>query len=55
MRALDENIEFRQALSEDRELAKHLPVSELGACFSLETQLRHVGTIFARVFGAAAE
>jgi hypothetical protein len=29
-----------------------VPPSELDACFSLESQLQHVGTIFARVFGA---
>jgi adenylosuccinate lyase len=50
-RSLDEGVPFRQALAEDAELGKHLRASDLDACFSLEAQLRHVGTIFARVFG----
>jgi adenylosuccinate lyase len=52
LRALDQGIEFRQALAEDTELGTHMPMAELEACFSLETQLQHVGAIFARVFGA---
>jgi len=50
-RSLDEGVPFRQALAEDDELAKHLKAADLDACFSLQSQLRHVGTIFARVFG----
>jgi adenylosuccinate lyase len=51
LRALDQGLAFRQALAEDPELGKLIPLSDLDACFSLETQLQHVGTIFARVFG----
>ncbi len=51
LRALDEGTSFRQALAEDQELGQHLKPGDLDACFSLEAQLRHVGTIFARVFG----
>jgi adenylosuccinate lyase len=50
MRALDQGIAFRQALAEDPELGQQIPAAALDACFSLETQLQHVGTIFARVF-----
>jgi adenylosuccinate lyase len=53
LRALDQGIAFRQALADDTELGKHVPIAELDACFSLEAQLQHVGAIFARVFGPA--
>jgi adenylosuccinate lyase len=52
LRALDQGLAFRQALAEDPELGKHIPIADLDACFSLEAQLQHVEAIFARVFGA---
>ncbi len=51
LRTIDQNLPFRQVLSGDAELGKHLKASDLDACFSLEAQLHHVETIFARVFG----
>jgi adenylosuccinate lyase len=52
LRALDTDIEFRRALAEDAELVQLVQPSELDACFSLDSQLQYVATIFARVFGA---
>ncbi|HET9037798.1 MAG TPA: lyase family protein, partial [Myxococcaceae bacterium] len=53
MRVYEEGVDFRTALSQDRELAKWMTPDEIAACFSLDEHLRHVDDIFARVFGAA--
>jgi len=52
MRAIDEGVNFKAALEGDPEVKSVLPQEALDACFDLEVQLRHVDTIFARVFGA---
>jgi adenylosuccinate lyase len=45
--------EFLHLLKNDPEVAQRLNVSELQACFDLNHHLRHVDTIFKRVFGKA--
>ncbi len=52
LRSLDEGLELRAALEQDPEVGQLLPAAELGACFELDAQLKHVDVIFARVFGA---
>jgi adenylosuccinate lyase len=54
MRVFEEGVDFRIALSQDRELARWMTSEEVAACFSLDEHLRHVDDIFARVFGAAS-
>jgi adenylosuccinate lyase len=54
MRVYEEGLDFRTALSQDKELAKLMTPDELAACFSLDEHLRNVDAIFERVFGAEA-
>jgi adenylosuccinate lyase len=42
---------FLEALTADAAVAKHLPAGDLAALFDLDYHLKHVDTIFARVFG----
>ncbi|NIA08431.1 MAG: adenylosuccinate lyase [Nitrospiraceae bacterium] len=42
---------FKERLLADRELAEHLDAQEIGAIFDIEYYLKHVKTIFGRVFG----
>jgi adenylosuccinate lyase len=51
LRAIDEGQSFKAALEADPEVGRVLPGDALAACFDLDVQLRHVDTIFARVFG----
>jgi adenylosuccinate lyase len=50
MRAREGKGTFRSNLESQAGIRKHLSASELGRCFDLERQLRHVDAIFARVF-----
>jgi adenylosuccinate lyase len=43
--------DFLSLLKADPEVTRVLPESELAACFDLAYHLKHVDTIFARVFG----
>jgi len=43
---------FLDNLKADAEVTKHVPPAELEALFDIEFHLKHVDTIFARVFGA---
>ena len=43
--------EFPQRVQEDKEIGQHLTQPELTAIFDLSRYLRHVDTIFGRVFG----
>jgi len=43
---------FRQLLAESDEIATRLRPEQLDACFDVEHHLRHVGTIYQRVFGS---
>jgi adenylosuccinate lyase len=45
--------DFRALLEADPEVKRLLPAAELAACFDLAYHLKHVDTIFRRVFGKA--
>jgi adenylosuccinate lyase len=47
--------DFLTLLKNDPEVSALLPTAELEACFDLDHHLKHVDTIFARVFGAAGD
>ena len=51
MRMYDEGVDFKTALLADTELTRVLSPAEVEACFSPEYHLRHVDTVFQRVFG----
>jgi adenylosuccinate lyase len=51
MKVWEEKVDFRTALKRDPEVRKVLSEAEIDACFALEYHLKHVDTIFARVFG----
>jgi adenylosuccinate lyase len=51
MKAWKGNKDFRELLIDDRDVAKHLSRDEIEEIFNLDFQLRHVDTLFARVFG----
>jgi adenylosuccinate lyase len=51
MRMYDEGVDFKTALLADPELTDVLSPAEVEACFSPEYHLRHVDTVFQRVFG----
>jgi adenylosuccinate lyase len=42
--------EFRERLRRDANVARHLAPADLDRCFDLDHHLRHVGTLFRRVF-----
>ena len=52
MRSDAERQDFKTLLLADPEVTSVLPRAEIERCFDLDVQLRHVGTIFARVFGS---
>ena len=43
--------DFRTLVERDADIARHLAPREIARAFSLERQLRHVDTVFRRVFG----
>ena len=51
MRASLEGLDFRDLLKQDADVTGVLPADELDRLFDLDTQLRHVDTVFGRVFG----
>jgi adenylosuccinate lyase len=51
MRSSLEGLDFRTLLAGDAELTRVLTPAEIDHVFDLDTQLRHVDAIFARVFG----
>jgi len=53
MAAWDGKGRFRDLLAADKDVSKALPAKELDALFDLERHLKHVDTIFKRVFGKA--
>ena len=53
MKVWEETVDFRTALKGDADVRKALSEDEIDACFALDYHLKHVDTIFARVFGAA--
>ncbi|HUU51172.1 MAG TPA: adenylosuccinate lyase, partial [Nitrospinota bacterium] len=46
----EEGVEFYELVSSDEEIKKLLTKEELDACFDLDYHLKHVDTIFERVF-----
>jgi adenylosuccinate lyase len=51
MKVWEERVDFRTALKGDPDVRKVLSDAELDACFALDYHLKHVDTIFRRVFG----
>jgi adenylosuccinate lyase len=51
MKVWEEKVDFRTALERDPDVRAALSADEIGACFALEYHLKHVDTIFERVFG----
>jgi adenylosuccinate lyase len=43
--------DFRSLLQRDETVRKYLSEAEIDSCFDLEYHLKHVDTVFARVFG----
>jgi adenylosuccinate lyase len=52
MKVWEEKVDFRTALKRDPDVRTILSDAEIDACFALEYHLKHVDTIFRRVFGA---
>ncbi|WP_242345736.1 adenylosuccinate lyase [Anaeromyxobacter terrae] len=52
MKVWEEQVDFRTALKRDPDVKRVLSDEEIDACFALEYHLKHVDTIFRRVFGA---
>ncbi len=50
MKAWDENGDFQELIKGDVDVNKNLSAPEIDRVFSLETYLRNIDTIFARVF-----
>jgi adenylosuccinate lyase len=53
MKVWEEKVDFRTALERDPDVSRLLTPGEIGACFALDYHLKHVDTIFRRVFGQA--
>jgi adenylosuccinate lyase len=53
MKVWEEKVDFRTALKRDPDVKRVLGDAELDACFALDYHLKHVDTIFERVFGDA--
>ncbi len=51
MKVWEEKVDFRTALERDPDVSRILTGGEIGACFALDYHLKHVDTIFRRVFG----
>ncbi len=50
MKVWDENGNFRELLQQDADITAHLSAAEIDGVFKLDTYLRNIDTIFARVF-----
>jgi adenylosuccinate lyase len=53
MKVWEERVDFRTALKADPDVKRVLSDAEIDACFALDHHLKHVDTIFRRVFGDA--
>jgi adenylosuccinate lyase len=51
MKVWEEKVDFRTALKRDEDVRKILTDAEIDGCFAVEYHLKHVDTIFRRVFG----
>jgi adenylosuccinate lyase len=54
MKTWDEGGDFHSLVSADKEIRAHLSEEQIARVFSLDTYLRNVGAVFARVFGEGA-
>ena len=54
MRSHDEGLDFRTLLRADPDVTAVLTGEEIDRAFDVDTQLRHVDTIFERVFGSSS-
>jgi adenylosuccinate lyase len=54
MRSFEEQRDFKELLLADADVTRALPRGTIDEAFALESQLRNVDAIFARVFGSAA-
>jgi adenylosuccinate lyase len=54
MKVWEEKVDFRTALKGDDDVRRVLPDEEIDRCFAVDYHLKHVDTIFARVFGSDA-
>jgi len=54
MKVWEDKVDFRAALKGDPDVRRVLSEAEIDACFALEHHLKHVDTIFDRVFGKGA-
>jgi adenylosuccinate lyase len=52
MRAWKKEKDFKELILNDSDILSHLRAEEIETLFDLKAQLKHVDTIFARVFGA---
>ena len=50
MRVWDDNLDFQELVTADKDIAEHLSSEEISSAFSTDTYLRNVDTIFDRVF-----
>jgi adenylosuccinate lyase len=53
MKVWEEKVDFRSALKRDPDVRRALDEAAIDACFALEHHLKHVDTVFRRVFGEA--
>ena len=51
MRSHDEHLDFKELLRKDEDVSQILPLNDIDEVFDLKVQLRHVDSIFDRVFG----
>jgi adenylosuccinate lyase len=51
MRVWDEGGDFQTLVAADPDIQKHLATEQIKNAFSLDTYLRNVDAVFARVFG----
>jgi adenylosuccinate lyase len=55
MRVWDEGGDFQTLISADADIQKHLSLDEIKSAFSLDTYLRNVDRVFARVFSGVSD
>jgi adenylosuccinate lyase len=54
MKVWDEGKDFHSLISADKEIRAHLSEEQIAGVFSLDTYLRNIDAVFARVFGEGA-
>lgn len=52
LKAWNESKSFRELLAQDAEVKKHIPAKDFEQIFSFEHHMKHVDTLFKRVFGS---